>query len=1046
MALTRITKGVIKPNENYDTHDINSTGIITAIGGNITGNLTVGGVLTYEDVSSIDAVGIITANQGIHVGAGISAVGVGTFSGLDISGDIDVDGHTNLDNVSIAGVTTASDNVIIPDNKKLVLGSLSGRQLHLYHNTSGSSNHVIESTSSSNHFILKATTINPRADTFSFRNHAHNKNVFRVLADTSTTLYYNGNTKLTTENTGVNITGIVTATSADINGDLDVDGHTNLDNVSVAGVTTFAGNTFVNDSFTINDTGSSTPLSITGNFGTGDSVYIQNNTSGGHVKFGLRVNDSDGNHHRAYITAERGTGATANGKLSILARRGSGTDFGWIIDSGVGIQANYNVIPETDSTHDLGTSSLRWTNVYADAVDVSGSGTFGNDINVANSIVHSGDTNTSIDYENDKISVKTGGTTRVSIANTGIILDDEVYINQSSSGMPLRIEGMLGSTENILLRNNTSGGHIQIGFRQNDSDGNHHRAYITAKKSATSGGANGQLELLARHGGGVHGGFIIDRGVGIKANLNIIPETDSTYDLGTSSLRWRNLYADTLYGDGSNLTGISAGTSLSGSTNNTVCTVTGANAITGEANLTYNGSSSLLGNLATSSTNNLELLRLENSHSDGKMTVMGFKTAGLGSPQTKIYGGNDNTGAASQQGDSGAGKFKVTITNPSGTHQEVIYAENDANTASKFIRLSTDGSERLRIKSDGKVLIGATLGLGGATSSPNGLLHAQTSSGEAKVNILGATNGVIQLSGYNGDSTINFGDASSDSPGQLNYDHGTDTLAIKTGGSERLRIKNDGKVVIGNSSGSGTGALTIYPNSITGMGRLDVYGGGDENSQTQARNEVMRIGRGDILDQYYHSIWSATGSGGSNSHFLKFYVSNGNAGATNQKEALSMNGEGYVTKVSQPRAFVKINSTTTLSNAKITNWASPTYNVGSLWNAANSRFIAPVDGLYLVGGNFRIGAPGHIRVVRFNLQAYNTSNQVMAIYGGGVGGSHNYDDNSSGYDHPYVSFTNVVYLTTGQYLELHCSETATQNTSYIQVNNEQSAMWCVLLQ
>ena len=91
---------------------------------------------------------------------------------------------------------------------------------------------------------------------------------------------------------------------------------------------------------------------------------------------------------------------------------------------------------------------------------------------------------------------------------------------------------------------------------------------------------------------------------------------------------------------------------------------------------------------------------------------MGFKTAGLGSPQTKIYGGNDNSGAASQAGDSGAGKFKVTITNPSGTHQEVIYAENDANTASKFLRLSTDGSERLRITSDGKLLLGSTSSAG----------------------------------------------------------------------------------------------------------------------------------------------------------------------------------------------------------------------------------------------------------------------------------------------------------------------------------------------
>ena len=39
----------------------------------------------------------------------------------------------------------------------------------------------------------------------------------------------------------INASGIITATEADINGDLDVDGHTNLDNVSVAGVSTFAG-------------------------------------------------------------------------------------------------------------------------------------------------------------------------------------------------------------------------------------------------------------------------------------------------------------------------------------------------------------------------------------------------------------------------------------------------------------------------------------------------------------------------------------------------------------------------------------------------------------------------------------------------------------------------------------------------------------------------------------------------------------------------------------------------------------------------------------
>ena len=46
---------------------------------------------------------------------------------------------------------------------------------------------------------------------------------------------------------------------------------------------------------------------------------------------------------------------------------------------------------------------------------------------------------------------------------------------------------------------------------------------------------------------------------------HLYPWSDSAYDLGTSSNRFRNIYADTLYGDGSNLTGISAGAQGGGS-------------------------------------------------------------------------------------------------------------------------------------------------------------------------------------------------------------------------------------------------------------------------------------------------------------------------------------------------------------------------------------------------------------------------------------------------------------------------------------------------
>ena len=104
----------------------------------------------------------------------------------------------------------------------------------------------------------------------------------------------------------------------------------------------------------------------------------------------------------------------------------------------------------------------------------------------------------------------------------------------------------MGSTENFKFQNDTSGGYIQVGFQQQDSDGLHHRAYIRAQKG--SGSIAGQLELLARgSGGGTDRGWIIDAGVGIKANTSVLPENNNSYDLGSSSLRWRNVYTNDLH-------------------------------------------------------------------------------------------------------------------------------------------------------------------------------------------------------------------------------------------------------------------------------------------------------------------------------------------------------------------------------------------------------------------------------------------------------------------------------------------------------------------
>ena len=87
-GLTTITGNLTASGDVTAASNLNVTGIVTAaaFSGNITGvaatftgNVTIGGTLTYEDVTNIDSVGVITAREGIKVLAGgINAVGVVT--------------------------------------------------------------------------------------------------------------------------------------------------------------------------------------------------------------------------------------------------------------------------------------------------------------------------------------------------------------------------------------------------------------------------------------------------------------------------------------------------------------------------------------------------------------------------------------------------------------------------------------------------------------------------------------------------------------------------------------------------------------------------------------------------------------------------------------------------------------------------------------------------------------------------------------------------------------------------------------------------------
>ena len=90
-----ITATTFKGGAEITSGTISATSV-TAASGTFNGPVTIGGTLTYEDVTNIDSVGVITARKGIKViGGGIDAVGVVTAgNGVNITGNIGLGGAT----------------------------------------------------------------------------------------------------------------------------------------------------------------------------------------------------------------------------------------------------------------------------------------------------------------------------------------------------------------------------------------------------------------------------------------------------------------------------------------------------------------------------------------------------------------------------------------------------------------------------------------------------------------------------------------------------------------------------------------------------------------------------------------------------------------------------------------------------------------------------------------------------------------------------------------------------------------------------------------
>ena len=92
------------------------TGNVIATKGTYSGNVTVGGTLTYEDVTNIDSVGLVTARTGIEIGArpGVAA-------------SISIDG-----NMIVSGISTFGGKVLPSSDSSIDIGTTSVRFQNAY--------------------------------------------------------------------------------------------------------------------------------------------------------------------------------------------------------------------------------------------------------------------------------------------------------------------------------------------------------------------------------------------------------------------------------------------------------------------------------------------------------------------------------------------------------------------------------------------------------------------------------------------------------------------------------------------------------------------------------------------------------------------------------------------------------------------------------------------------------------------------------------------------------------------------------------------------
>ena len=517
------------------------------------------------------------------------------------------------------------------------------------------------------------------------------------------------------------------------------------------------------------------------------------------------------------------------------------------------ITANGNLIPSSDSSKDLGSNAVRWANIYVDTItsnsingavgagdlNVTGISTFGGNINIADKIVHTGDTNTSIRFPaNDTIAAETSGAERLRISsggNIGIgVTNPESYHANANS---LVIDGGItfNDTASSYLywtddTNSTNKG--QIGY-VHTTDSMH---FVTNQLERLRISSGGNIGIGTSNPETYHANanaLVIDGGITFadtssgylfwsddvsstnKGQIGYVHATDSMHFVTNNAERLtiNSVGVSSFYGN----VNITTDLDVDGHTELDNLNVSGVSTFAG--NIVTNGNLSIGGVLTYEDVTNIDSVGVITARSGVNVNSGNtYKINGTDVLSATTLGSNVVNSSLTSVGTLGS--LGIGIANPESYHPNAnalvvdsgitfadttsgyLYWSDDTNSTNKgqigyvhatdSMHFVTNNAERLRISSGGNIGIG--------TANPE-TYHANA-------NAL-VINGGITFADTSSGYIFWSDDGNTSNRGQLGYVHSTDTMSFVTNNGERMTINSSGTVNIPGSLTAGSKSFKI---------------------------------------------------------------------------------------------------------------------------------------------------------------------------------------------------------------------------------------------